>query len=170
MNGFLAGFVIGAVATAGVGIYLYNKNKSHQNGDTPKNKSIIEENTNEIFSWLQDVLATFKKKYIGYLIECLRLKNHFSHEQINELVLEYGEINAAPSLIIHEPFAERFSDWDKLEQAEKKWLSQKKLDWAGASRLHDKIEESLIEEAKTESPKIFAEFCEKKGLNVTILE
>lgn len=170
MNGFLAGFVIGAVATAGVGIYLYNKNKSHQNGDTPKNKSIIEENTNEIFSWLQDVLATFKKKYIGYLIECLRLKNHFSHEQINELVLEYGEINAAPSLIIHEPFAEKFSDWDKLEQAEKKWLVQKNINFAETTRLHDKIEEVLIAEAQKESSKIFTEFCEKKGLNVIVKE
>lgn len=170
MNAFLTGFIVGTLVAAGVGVYLYNKKKSCLNCDVANNKLSGEDNANEIFIWLQDVLAIFKKKYIGYLIERLRLKNHFTHDQIKELVFKYGEVNAAPSLIIHEPFSKKFSDWDKLELAEKKWLSQKNVNFAGETRLHDKIENVLIAEAKTESPKFFAEFCEKKCLNVTILE
>lgn len=170
MSSFLAGFIIGALTSAVVGVYLYNKNKSHLHSDNRNAKSSIDDDANDVFTWLQATLESFKKKYMGYLIERLRLKNHFTYEQLNDLQFEYGEINIAPSLRIHEPFSENFSDWDKLEQAEKKWLDQKNINYAETSRLHDKIEEVLVAEAQKESSKIFTEFCEKKRLNVIVKE
>ena len=170
MNGFLMGFISGILISAVAGVYFYNKNKSHIHCDNRTAASSIENNANEVFVWLQTTLASFKKKYVGYLIERLRQKNHLTYEQLKDLQLEYGEINIAPSLRIHEPFSENFSDWDKLEQAEKRWLVQKNINYAETSRLHDKIEEVLVAEAKKESSKIFTEFCEKKRLNVIVTE
>lgn len=167
MNGFLIGFIVSAIVFAVVGFFLYNRNKSQLHGS---NMNIESSGGDDVYIWLQNTLASFKKKYIGYLIEQLRLKNHFTYEQLKELQLEYGEIIVVPSLMLYGQFEDKFSNWDMLEQAEKKWLSQKNINFAGVFRLHDKIEDVLIAKAKIEAPKIFAEFCEKKGLNVTVFE
>ncbi|MBR6122659.1 hypothetical protein IKQ19_03510 [Candidatus Saccharibacteria bacterium] len=167
-KGLFVGLVLGVGAVLA---YLrYKVKMERQKKQIKIVKSVTAANMNsdgldEVFIWLNDVLLSYKKEYMAYMLEMFRLRNHLRDEQVKGLQQAYGKsLDEAPSLRLHQKYVKRFSNWTKLTQAEKKWLQQKNITVDDENQMAGKIEKILIEEVSKESPEIFEDYCRQNSI------
>ena len=171
--------IIAGVVVAGLGVAAYiNKEKikaafglqtdpSQTKGQVEKNATI---NIDAEFQWLETHLATYKKDYISYTLEMLRLKNHLTNDRVSDLQTKYGKVLAAPSFKLHQEYIAKFSNWSNLKLAEKQWLQQRNVVVDDEEHFPEKIRDLLIAEASEDALKIFADFCEQNSIEVVTVK
>lgn len=169
---FWKGLFVGVVLGAGA-VFAYLQYRVKVESQKKQNKSVksvtaVVTNSNgvdEVFTWLNAVLQTYKKEYMAYLLEMFRLKNHLRDDQVNGLQQVYGKsLDEAPSLRLNQKYVKKFSNWTKLTQAEKKWLLQRNITIDDENQMADKIEKILIEDVSKEAPGIFEDFCRQNAI------
>lgn len=170
-------FAIGAVAAMGIAAYI-NKEKIKAafglQTDPSQMKERVEKNAtiniDAEFQWLETHLATYKKDYISYTLEMLRLKNHLTNDRVSDLQTKYGKVLAAPSFKLHQEYIAKFSNWSNLKLAEKQWLQQRNIAIDDEDHIPEKIRKILITEASEEASKIFADFCDQNSIEVVTVK
>ena len=167
-KGLFVGVVLGAGAAFAYLQYRVKVESQKKQNKSVKSVAAAVTNSNgidEVFTWLNAVLQTYKKEYMAYLLEMFRLKNHLRDDQVNGLQQVYGKsLDEAPSLRLNQKYVKKFSNWIKLTQAEKKWLLQRNITIDDENQMADKIEKILIEDVSKEAPGIFEDFCRQNAI------